>query len=91
MSNINQLLLRAAVAVGLLLVVSPPVRVRFQAFLRERGVFVLALAAAVWLSLGPSPQSLGRAIVPDLAPFLLFLAMGLVLTVRPQGLLGARA
>ncbi len=60
MSNINQLLLRAAVALGLLLVVSPPVRTRFQAFMRERGVFVLGLAAALWLSLGPSPQSLGR-------------------------------
>jgi hypothetical protein len=63
MSNINQLLLRAAVALGLLLVVSPPVRTRFQAFMRERGVFVLGLAAACWLSLGPSPQSLGRPLV----------------------------
>lgn len=62
MSNINQLLLRAAVALGLLLVVSPPVRARFQAFMRERGVFVLGLAAAAWLSLGPSPQALGRAV-----------------------------
>lgn len=62
MSNINQLLLRAGVALGLLLVVSPLVRARFQAFMRERGVFVLGLAAALWLSLGPSPQSLGRAV-----------------------------
>lgn len=62
MSNINQLLLRAAVALGLLLVVSPPVRARFQAFMRERGFFVFGLAAAAWLSLGPSPQSLGRAV-----------------------------
>ena len=62
MSNINQLLLRAGVALGLLLVVSPPVRTRFQGFIRERGVFVLGLAAALWLSLGPSPQSLGRAV-----------------------------
>jgi hypothetical protein len=62
MSNINQLLLRAGVALALLLVVSPPVRARLQAFMRERGVFVLGLAAAAWLSLGPSPQALGRAV-----------------------------
>ncbi|MBI2827977.1 MAG: hypothetical protein HYX77_01735 [Acidobacteria bacterium] len=62
MSNINQLLLRAGVALSLLLIVSPPVRTRFQAFMRERGVFVLGLAAALWLSLGPLPQSGGRPI-----------------------------
>ncbi len=62
MSNINQLLLRAGVALALLLVVSPPARMKFQAFMRERGVFVLGLGAALWLSLGPSPQALGRPI-----------------------------
>lgn len=62
MSNINQLLLRAGIAFALLLAVSPPVRARCQAFVRERGVFVLGLAAALWLSLGPLPQSLGRPI-----------------------------
>jgi hypothetical protein len=33
--------------------------------MRDRGFFVLALAAAFWLSLGPAPQSLGRPL--DLA------------------------
>ena len=60
--NINQLLLRAGVALALLLLVSPPMRARCQAFVRERGFFVLGLAAALWLSLGPSPRSLGRPI-----------------------------
>ena len=60
--NINQLLLRAGVALALLLLVSPPVRARCQAFVRERGFFVLGLIAALWLSLGPSPQSLGRPV-----------------------------
>ena len=36
-------------------------------------------------------ESLGRALVPDLAPFLLFGAMGLVLLFRPQGLFGSPA
>ncbi|MGH9257005.1 MAG: hypothetical protein ACRD3C_20795 [Vicinamibacterales bacterium] len=62
MSNINQLLLRAGVAFVLLLVVSPAARARTRAFLRDRGFFVVTLLAAVWLSLGPMPQSLGRPI-----------------------------
>jgi hypothetical protein len=62
MSNINQLLLRATVLLGLLLIVSPTARARLGAFLRDRGFFVIALACAAWLSLGPSPQSLGRPI-----------------------------
>jgi hypothetical protein len=62
MSNINQLLLRAGVLFGLLLLVSPAVRDRLGAFMRDRGFFVLAVAAAAWLSLGPSPQALGRPI-----------------------------
>jgi branched-subunit amino acid ABC-type transport system permease component len=35
-------------------------------------------------------QSLGVALAPDHAPFLLFGAMALVLVVRPEGLMGAR-
>jgi hypothetical protein len=62
MSNLNQLLLRAGVLLGLLLLLSPPARARLGAFLRDRGFFVIALVAAVWLSLGPSPQALGRPI-----------------------------
>ena len=62
MGNINQLLLRGGVALGLLLVVSPWTRARLQSLMREQGVFVIGLVAALWLSLGPSPQSLGRPI-----------------------------
>lgn len=62
MSNINQLLLRAAILAGLLLLVSPRARARLGAFMRDRGFFVLGAAAAAWLSLGPLPQSLGRPV-----------------------------
>jgi hypothetical protein len=62
MSNINQLLLRAALLLSLLLLVSPAARVHVGRFLRDRGFYVIALAAAAWLSLGPTPQSLGRPI-----------------------------
>jgi len=62
MSNINQLLLRAAILLGLWLLVSPAARARLRAFMRDRGFFGLALVTAVWLSLGPSPQSLGRPV-----------------------------
>jgi len=34
-------------------------------------------------------ESLGRALVPDLASFVLFGALALVLIVRPRGLFGA--
>ena len=63
--NISQMLLRAAVAFALVLVLSPVARAHAGRFMRQRGFFVLALAAALWLSLGPSPQTLGRAL--DLA------------------------
>jgi branched-subunit amino acid ABC-type transport system permease component len=36
-------------------------------------------------------ESLGRALLPELAPFLLFGAMGLVLLFRPRGLFGSPA
>ena len=58
--NINQLLLRAAIAFALLLLVSPSARARTAAFMRDRGFFLAALIAAFWLSLGPQPQSMGR-------------------------------
>lgn len=58
--NINRLLLRAAVALALVLVLSPAARARVGTFMRDRGFFVLALAAALWLSLGPAPRTLGR-------------------------------
>jgi hypothetical protein len=72
MSNANQLLLRAAVAFALLLLVSPTARARTRVFLRERGYFVAMLLAAMWLSLGPIPQSLGRP-VEIVAPYRLLL------------------
>jgi hypothetical protein len=72
MSNVNQLLLRAAVAFALLLLVSPTARARSRVFLRERGYFVAVLLAAMWLSLGPIPQSLGRP-VEIVAPYRLLL------------------
>jgi hypothetical protein len=72
MSNVNQLLLRAAVAFVLLLLVSPTARARTRVFLHERGYFVAVLLAAMWLSLGPIPQSLGRP-VEIVAPYRLLL------------------
>ena len=62
MSNANQLLLRAAIAGGLALLVSPPARGRFRVFVRERGFPVASLLAAAWLSLGPLPQAQGRPV-----------------------------
>ncbi len=64
-SNITQLLLRSAVSFGLVLLLSPGARARTAAFLRDRGFFLVGLVATLWLSLGPSPQVLGRPL--DLA------------------------
>lgn len=61
-SNVTQVLFRAAVFAILLLIVSPRVRDRARAFARDRGFFVAAMAAAMWLSLGPLPQVLGRPV-----------------------------
>jgi len=61
----TQLLLRGAVAYVLALWLSRELRLRAAAFMRSRGFFVAALLAAVWLSLGPSPQVFGRPL--DLA------------------------
>jgi hypothetical protein len=60
MTNVTQLLLRAAVAFALVLILSPPARARTARFLRDGGFFLTSLIAAVWLSLGPAPQALGR-------------------------------
>jgi hypothetical protein len=59
-TNIDQLLLRAVVLVALAAVVSPGCRARIAGFIRTRGFFLLALIAAMWLSLGLAPQTLGR-------------------------------
>jgi hypothetical protein len=61
----TQLLLRGALAYTVALSLSRSRRTRAVAFMRSRGFFVAALLAAVWLSLGPSPQVLGRPL--DLA------------------------
>jgi hypothetical protein len=61
-TNVNQMLLRAAVAVGILLSVSSTARAKFGMFMRTRGVFLVFLLAAIWLSLGPRPRALGRAV-----------------------------
>ena len=60
LGNVSQLLLRAAILLALVLVLSPEARARAATFMRSRGFFVCALLAACWLSLGPSPAALGR-------------------------------
>jgi hypothetical protein len=60
-SNINQMLLRAAVFAGLLVLVSPAARRTAAHIVRGPGFYVVAMLAAMWLSLGPSPQVQGRA------------------------------
>ena len=62
MSNANQLLVRAAAAVGLMVLVSPRVRESTRMFVRERGFPVGGLLVAAWLSLGPLPQAQGRPV-----------------------------
>ena len=65
LGNVTQLLLRAVIAYAIALGLSPRMRERAAAFMRSRGFFAAALGAAMWLSLGPSPQVLGRPL--DLA------------------------
>src|SRR5712691_10400198 len=65
LNDATQLLLRAAVAYAIALGLSSRLRQRDAAFMRSRGFFAAALLAAMWLSLGPSPQVLGRPL--DLA------------------------
>ncbi|HXD18736.1 MAG TPA: hypothetical protein VN654_17100 [Vicinamibacterales bacterium] len=60
LGNATQLLLRAALGCALALALSRTHRAHAAAFMRSRGFFVAALLAAMWLSLGPSPQALGR-------------------------------
>jgi len=65
MSDGTQLLTRATVAGALALIASPATRARAAAFLWPRGAWLIALLAALWLSLGPMPTSMGRPL--DLA------------------------
>jgi hypothetical protein len=57
--NATQMLLRAFVLALLVALLSESTRRRMRAFLETRGFYVFALVAALWLSLGPSPRSLG--------------------------------
>src|SRR6185436_6779150 len=57
LGNATQLLLRAALGCALALALSRTHRAHAAAFMRSRGFFVAALLAAMWLSLGPSPQA----------------------------------
>ena len=59
-SNINQMLLRAAIFAGLLLLVSPATRRYARGLAHGPGFFLVAAIAAMWLSLGPAPQVQGR-------------------------------
>ena len=61
-SNINQMLIRAVVFAALLLFVSPAARAGAASFARERGFFLVALIATMWLALGPVPQAHGRPV-----------------------------
>jgi hypothetical protein len=65
LGDATQLLLRGVIAYASALWLAPARRLRAAAFMKSRGFFVLALLAALWLSLGPSPQVLGRPL--DLA------------------------
>ena len=67
-SNINQMLLRAAVFAGLLLIVSPPARRRAARFASGPGFYLGAMLVAIWLSLGPEPLVQGRP-VEIVAPY----------------------
>jgi hypothetical protein len=69
--DVTQLLLRAAILYAVALALAPELRTRAAAFMRSRGFFVAGLVAAIWLSLGPSPQVLGRPL--DLASAYRFL------------------
>jgi hypothetical protein len=64
-TDATQLLVRAAIAGALVLILSPGARARAAAFLWPRGAWLVALLVAAWLSLGPSPTSMGRPL--DLA------------------------
>ena len=59
-TNVDQLLLRALVLIALAAAISPGCRSRIAAFMRTRGFYLVALLAAMWLSLGLAPQTLGR-------------------------------
>jgi hypothetical protein len=62
MSDATQLLLRAVILSAVALAVWPRLRATAAVFAKQRGFPLVALIAAVWLSLGPLPQTLGRRV-----------------------------
>ena len=64
-SDATQLLIRAAIAAALVLVLSPRARVAAAAFSGRAAPGSWRRSSAAWLSLGPSPTSMGRPL--DLA------------------------
>jgi hypothetical protein len=59
-NDATQLLLRAVLFGAGVLVLSARARERARGLIWPHGAFLIALLAAVWLSLGPSPTSMGR-------------------------------
>lgn len=59
-TNINRLIVIAAVLLAAALVRFASLRAWLGRFMRERGFFVAAALAAAWLSLGLEPRSMGR-------------------------------
>lgn len=59
-SNATQMVVRATALLVVLVLVSPTARARAALAARQYGFYLLMLIAAMWLALGPLPQSLGR-------------------------------
>jgi hypothetical protein len=59
-TDIDQLLFRGAILTVLVLALSPLARAHARAFVSERGFFLVALIAAVWLSFGLAVEVRGR-------------------------------
>ena len=59
-TDVTDMLVRAVIAFAVVLALSARARRRTATFLASRGFFLVALLAAMWLSLGPSPLALGR-------------------------------
>ena len=59
-TDLTNVLVRIAALAALLFVVSPRARTAAAAFMRSHGYYLAGLLAALWLSLGPEPQVLGR-------------------------------
>jgi hypothetical protein len=59
-SNVTNVVVRIAALAALVFGVSPRARSAGAAFMRTHGYYVAGVLAALWLSLGPEPQVLGR-------------------------------